>query len=370
MTDNNLKMITINGKKYNNNITKFYLYNEKLTQRNKEALSNLTQLTELILYLNNKKLTELPKEICNLTQLTEIYLDNNELTELPKEICNLTQLTNLQLSDNNLTELPKEICNLTQLTYLKLTDNLLTELPKEIGNLTQLTYLNLSHNKLTELPLEIINLRILRNFQYYDNPLENLLNPIISRFIARIHEINNGITNTIYNDTQNIHSSSIQQSIKDSIFNLMKNYNDDYKLNYLSNPILTQKTKEALIEYSICTDIHSIMEITFEELLKAVFIEIDSLENKDEIYSILNQEMSDSICKCFTGRLSRLINCLNGFSDKVSIQISTNEEISNIIIVLKNKIKDVDELKKAIKVEMTERGYDKETIDIWIGYVE
>jgi hypothetical protein len=48
--------------------------------------------------------------------------------------------------------------------------------------------------------------------------------------------------------------------------------------------------------------------------------------------------MVNSICKCFTGRLSWLINCLNGFSDKVSIQISTNEEISNIIIVLKNKI--------------------------------
>ncbi len=72
----------------------------------------------------------------------------------------------------------------------------------------------------------------------------------------------------------------------------------------------------------------------------------------------------------FTGRISRLVNCLNGFSDKVSIQISTNEEISNIIIVLKNKITDTYELKKAIDMEMTERGYDKETIDIWIGYVE
>ena len=167
-----------------------------------------------------------------------------------------------------------------------------------------------------------------------------------------------------------MHTSSIQQSIKDSIFNLMKNYNNDYQLNIITNDILTQKTKEALIEYSNCTEIHSIMGITFEELLKAVFIEIETLENKDEIFEILNQEMADSICKCFTGRLSRLINCLNGFSDKVCIQISTNEEISNIIIVLKNKITDTYELKKAINVEMTERGYDKETIDIWIGYVE
>ena len=366
MTDNNLKMITINGKKYYNNITKLKLSFNELTELPKE-IDKLSQLTEL--YLDNNKLTELPKEICQLSQLTKLNLSDNKLTELPKEIGNLTQLTYLKLSYNNLTELPKEIGNLTQLTQLYLYNNNLTELPKEICNLTQLTELNLSNNNLTELPLEIINLRILRDFQYYDNPLENLLNPIISRFIARI-ESNNGITGTIYNDTQNVHSSSIQQSIKDSIFNLMKNYNNDYQLNYLVNDILTQKTKEALIEYSNCTDVHSIMNITFEELLKAVFIEIETLENKDEIFEILNQEMADSICKCFTGRLSRLINCLNGFSDKVSIQISTNEEISNIIITLQKKITDVDELKRAIKVEMTERGYDEATINEWVLYVE
>ena len=40
MTNNNLKMITINGKKYNNNIT--------------------------VLHLSDNNLTELPKEICQL----------------------------------------------------------------------------------------------------------------------------------------------------------------------------------------------------------------------------------------------------------------------------------------------------------------
>ena len=138
------------------------------------------------------------------------------------------------------------------------------------------------------------------------------------------------------------------------------------------NPILTQKTKEALIEYSDCKEVHSIMGITFEELLKAVLIEIETF-NKDEqksIFEILNQEMKDSICKCFTGRISRLVNCLSGFSDKVSIKISSNEEISNIIITLQKKITDVDELKRAIKVEMTERGYDEATITEWVSYVE
>jgi hypothetical protein len=80
--------------------------------------------------------------------------------------------------------------------------------------------------------------------------------------------------------------------------------------------------------------------------------------------------MEDSICKCFTGRISRLVNCLSGFSDKVSIKISSNEEISNIIITLQKKIDDIDELKKAITTEMTERGYAETTINEWIMYVE
>jgi hypothetical protein len=228
---------------------------------------------------------------------------------------------------------------------------------------------------LTFLPLEIINLRRLVNFIFYNNPIENLFHPIIDRFInsvrdRRLH--NKHHQNTIYNDGQNIHSSSIQQSIKYSIFNLMNIYNNKYQLNYLSNDTLTQKTKEGLIEYSNCKEVHSIMNITFEELLKAVFIEIETLdqENQTNILEILNQEMEDSICKCFTGRISRLVNCLSGFSDKVSIKISSNEEISNIIITLQKKINDVDELKSAITTEMTERGYDEATINEWVMYVE
>ena len=37
--------------------------------------------------------------------------------------------------------------------------------------------------------------------------------------------------------------------------------------------------------------------------------------------------------KCFTDKISRLVNCLSGYSDKVEIKISENEEISNIISI-------------------------------------
>jgi Leucine-rich repeat (LRR) protein len=386
MTD----IITINGINYDSNTTFLNLSDIGLTELPKE-IYNFSKLVKLELCFNN--LTEIPKEIYNLTNLIDLDLScndltviqpeicnlknllyfsisNNKLTELPKEICNLTRLESLSVSFNNLTELPIEIANLNNLRCLDLYKNELTQLSKEICNLRQLNTLFIGNNKLTELPLEIINLRALSAFNYINNPLENLLNPIINRFIFYIN--NKPDDNTIYDDQQNVHLSSIQQSIKDSILNLMKNYNSDYELNYLNNPILTPKTKESLVEYSNFPDVHMILNITFEELLKAVFIEIDTFMSEDykSILEILNQEMDDSMCMCFTGRISRLVNCLNGFSDKVYIKIGTNEEISNIIIVLRNKIFDLDELKKAIDNEMTERGYTRTVIEEWLQYVE
>lgn len=72
--------------------------------------------------------------------MTELRLDVNKLTEVPEEIGNLTNLSKLWLSFNKFTELPKEICNLINLVYLDVgvvpftvseETNQLTELPEE-----------------------------------------------------------------------------------------------------------------------------------------------------------------------------------------------------------------------------------------------
>jgi hypothetical protein len=214
-------------------------------------------------------------------------------------------------------------------------------------------------------------LRNLDTFTYQNNPIENLLNPIINRFVQRIKNRGGNIHN-LYTDTQNVHSSSIQQSIKDSIYNLMKKVKNDNKINYLDDSILTVQTKEALIEYSKDETIHSQLECTFEEVLQAVLLEINNLsdELQIEVKNRLNEEMEDGLCKCFTGRLSRLVNSLSGYSDKVSIKISSAEEIGNIISIMKDKYgDDTDEVKINVEKELIQRGYEKEIIDEWINYI-
>lgn len=100
---------------------------------------------------------------------------------------------------------------------------------------------------------------------------------------------------------------------------------------------------------------------------------------QSEIKKILKTELNDSLNKCFTGRMTRLLNSLNGFDDRVNIKISDSLEISNIIILIRNKpnytnyendeqIKSL--LKEEIKKELSERGYIDDEIEIWLRYLD
>ena len=116
-------------------------------------------------------LTEIPKEIGNLTNLVALHISGcHNLKELPKEIGNLTKLgcngdkwygDTLYIEDcHNLEELPKEIGNLSNLKGLCIRGcHNLKELPKEIGNLSNLSSLGIAYcPNLKELPKEIENL--------------------------------------------------------------------------------------------------------------------------------------------------------------------------------------------------------------------
>ena len=135
-------------------------------------IGNLTNLTELILFEN--ELTSLPPQIGNLTNLTRLILQKNKLTTFPLEIGNLTNLEVLNLSENELTSLSPEIGNLINLISLSLRGNKLTTLLPQIGNLTNLEVLVLFGNELTSLPPQIGNLTNLKELYLFGNELTSL----------------------------------------------------------------------------------------------------------------------------------------------------------------------------------------------------
>ena len=87
---------------------------------------------------NVKYLTELPRELFDLTNLTLLDLHRLRLTQLPPEIGKLTNLTHLDLVYKQLHKLPSEISNLINLKHLDFEGNSIHNLPPRVSRLTNL----------------------------------------------------------------------------------------------------------------------------------------------------------------------------------------------------------------------------------------
>jgi hypothetical protein len=348
----------IREKKYDSDVDEINLYKKNIYQiLNISGLNNLQKL-----WLNNNKITEI-NGLDSLTNLQYLNLNDNKITEI-KGLDGLIRLQELWLSNNQITEI-KGLNGLASLQDLWLGGNKITEI-NGLNGLINLIYLDLCNNKITEVPFTIMNFKNLNSLH-----IDIVIHPIIQRFLDR----NRVKTNkTIYDDSQNVHNSNIVKSVEQSIYNIINESKDisieSVLKEIVDDKVLSEKTKSQLVEYCLDKTIHSLLNLTFDEVLCSVWKIIIEHKECNEIKKILNEEMKDSICKCFTGRLSRLVNCLNGFDNRVSIKINDKEQILNIIIRVRNTYKDVEKQKEVAMKELLERGFDKGTIDEYLIYLE
>ncbi|SEM29829.1 Leucine rich repeat-containing protein [Aquimarina amphilecti] len=111
------------------------------------------------LELDEKGLTILPPEICDLFYLKTLSLEGNMIAEIPRQIEDLSNnLRVLNLGGNQIEIIPEEFFSLEKLTDLRVYTNMLVDIPSDINKLTELRYLSLSNNTLETLPSEIFEL--------------------------------------------------------------------------------------------------------------------------------------------------------------------------------------------------------------------
>jgi hypothetical protein len=311
------------------------------------------------------------------TKSTFIGSDNELLhvTELDCSYCGITSFEGLNAP--NLTALYCDGNNLTSFQHLNCP--MLTTLHCDFNNLTSfqnlncpmLTTLDCYNNNLTS--FQHLNCPLLTSLTCSDNELE-FIPPHINRLLNTTRN-----TQNVYGDGQNVHNHHIQESIRSSIQAVLSKKPciaaENLYETVLADTVLTTLTKEILVDYCKETTVHSTLRITFEELLLHVFSRIECNANKEEIKNVLNSEMSDSVCKCFTGRMSRLINCLNGFDDLVSIRISDTEQIGQVIGMIKEQLDiknkyTVEKHRELAQKELEARDYSEEVITEWIAFIE
>lgn len=173
-------------------------------------------------------------------------------------------------------------------------------------------------------------------------------NTLLNRL--RQHEQPKVITKTVYNDSQNVHNSTINQSVIKITKNLFSKYRkkfenkEDIFMDNIKN-ILIQTFPEDLeiilesIDYLKKNFATFGIDITLQQVFISIWLWISEDKYREELQIRLVEELKDMKGQCTTGHLSRLINVIQGFTEdeKLLIKISSNDQINSVVRQYLNK---------------------------------
>ncbi len=285
-----------------------------------EPLSNCINLQKLYCEYNQIKSLE---PLSNCLDLQKLDCSVNQITSLePLSTCVNLQI--LYCGSNPLTSL-EPLSNCTNIEGLNCSNNQIISL-EPLSTCVNLEELNCSYNQIISLE-PLVYLRRLNKIFYSNNPIE-IPTLQIQRMLNRI---DSNCKSSIYYDNQNVHDIEIQRTVCDSVQNLLKDPKNEFIIDDVINSGLNKSTIESIIEYCQDETVHSVHLITYIELFSLVWNRIINSIHKIELMKILEEQIADSECKCFTGRFNRTLSVLVGFFDDIKINISDKSRISAII---------------------------------------
>ena len=113
-------------------------------------------------------------------KVTVLNVSKQKLTQLPTNIDQLTNLRKLVLSENKIKVLPASIVKLKKLQRLEIAKNKLKKLPVGFEQLQSLRYLDLAKNKFRHIPEAVFQLKQLETFYFFGNK-ERTIDPAITQ---------------------------------------------------------------------------------------------------------------------------------------------------------------------------------------------
>lgn len=139
---------------------------------------------------------------------------------------------------------------------------------------------------------------------------------------------------------------------------------------------LSPEAKKLFNQYCDNEEIHCELNVTYKDVADRVisWLYEQPVETWNEVIKILEVEILASKDKCFTGRLSRLVSCLDGFHPGVRVSIATSDQISNRVlgVIERGKVEGIEkeELTKRIRTELTELEMTEEQMEEWLKTVD
>lgn len=331
-----------------------------------QSIVNVITLRTLDLSCN--RIDVIPDYLFSLCNLETLILRGNRIIIIPDSIVNLCHLQILNLSHNCIDSIPTNLTLLPELDVVHLDNNRISVIPDFISSPKYFRYLILNNNTIKTIPASIITLMNLKVFNYNDNPID-YIPPNVKHMISRMKNVT-----SVYSDSQLVHNSSIQESVRKSIENILSvphDLEEDILQIIKADRDLDDVVKGYLVSYSEDMSVHSQLYVNFENVLRGVWNRIRVNPHSKEVKIRLMEEMRDSHDKCFTGRISRLVNCLSGFDELVSIQLSDSDRIGTIIFTIKNSLNPYDRERHIFeaRLRLRESGYDDETTEEWVYHI-
>ena len=153
---------------------------------------------------------------------------------------------------------------------------------------------------------------------------------------------------TTYENKQNVHLSSNQTAVIKSVRALQA-----LPTHATADALIADFTKRLGKKKAWVTQMqklcktpstHSILGVTYKDVLALVLNAVYAHPDKAvkmAIHDILKDEIKSGLTICFTGQLSRMVNALSGYIEGVGVHQSSQEELSNTIIVIRRRLADM-----------------------------
>lgn len=126
------------------------------------------------LMLDNGRLSDIPFEVKDFSNLNHLSLFNNKLTKLPLWIFELKKLSVLNLSNNKFNSIPEKISEGVSIRNLSFKGNFIEEISEYLTLPSNLEKLDLSNNKFTEIKFNFSKYENLKSINISNNSIKTV----------------------------------------------------------------------------------------------------------------------------------------------------------------------------------------------------
>lgn len=161
----------------------------------KDKIKKLDENSEYFWF--HGKITEIPLELFQFTNLIDLAINGKNLTEVPREIIKLKNLKSLSLSYNKLSSIPEEIFKMKSLKSISFDNNEFEEFSVKLLYIPNLTDISFNYNKIkfikSSLDVVVKNDRY-EYFSFGENPLKDFNAKTFQGGLDYIREYEYGIS--------------------------------------------------------------------------------------------------------------------------------------------------------------------------------